>query len=290
MTRTPAQARWELALIAVCALWGYTFVVIKDALELMPPFLYLGIRFALGAAALALIGGLRGLRKDELRAGTILGLVLAAGYAFQETGLQYTSVSNAGFITGLFVVLTPVVGAVALRRLPSKPALAGVALATVGIVLLAMPERFALNKGDGLELLCALLFAVHIFLLGRLTTGMSALRLATVQLGVTALLCTAISIPVERTGFDIGDGFLWYVLLLTGIGGSAVAFFVQTRAQQHISPTRTAIILAAEPVFAGISGALFAGDRIGARGFAGALLIMAAIVVADLLAPVREEV
>ena len=289
MIRLPAQTRWELALIAVCAFWGYTFVIIKDALERMPPFLYLGIRFTLGALALALVGGLAGLTKRELRIGAIIGVVLFAGYGFQETGLQYTSASNAGFITGLFVVLTPVVGALALRRLPSPIAAGSVVLATAGLVLLAMPDRLGLNKGDAFELLCALLFAVHILMLGRLTKGLSALRLATVQLGVTALLSTAVSVSVEQTGFDTTDGFLWFVLLVTGIGASAIAFFVQTRAQQYISPTRTAVILSAEPVFAGVAAALFAGDRIGTRGFFGALLIMIGIVAAAALGQANED-
>ncbi len=280
---------WELALVGVCVVWGSTFVVVQDAVERIPPFLFLAVRFALAAVVMApmVIGD--GITRDEMRAGALMGIALFAGYAFQTVGLQYTSASNAGFLTGMFVVFTPVIGALVYRALPSRAALAGVVLATAGLVLMAMPEGFGIGRGDSLEVMTAISFAIHILLIGRLSPGRDAGRLAFVQIATASVLGWAWTGATERSvsGFD---GGVWGAIAVTGILATALAFFVQTRAQQFIPPTRTAVILTAEPVFAGVFGYLLAGDRIGWRGLAGALLILAGIVVAELRAPSSEKV
>lgn len=276
--------RWEFALIGICAIWGGTFVLVQDAVERVPPFLYLALRFAVAALALAALRVHRGLTRAEARAGVLMGLALFAGYAFQTVGLQYTSASNAGFLTGMFVVFTPVIGALVYRTLPARPVLAGVILATGGLVLLAMPSGFRIGRGDSLEVLTAVAFAVHILVIGHLGPGKSAARLTFVQVCTAAVLASAWSIGAERTVPPWTDATVWFAVLLTGVFATSVAFFVQTRAQQQIPPTRTAVILAAEPLFAGIFGYVVAGDRIGARGLAGGALIIAGIIVAELRA------
>src|ERR1041384_1470349 len=130
-----ARYRWEIALIGVSLIGGATFTVVKDSVERMPPFLFLGIRFGVATAVLAIAGSYRGLRKVDLVPGVVTGLALFAGYAFQTVGLEYTTASNAGFITGMFVVFTPVIGAVVFRRFPSTAAGIGVILAPGGVVL-----------------------------------------------------------------------------------------------------------------------------------------------------------
>lgn len=281
--------RWELALIGVALIWGATFTVVKDAVERMPPFLFIGIRFALAAVVLAAVGAFRNLKREEIRAGAITGLALFAGYAFQTVGLQYTTASNAGFITGMFVVFTPVIGALVFRRLPSTAASLGVILATGGLVLLAMPSGFHLRRGDALEVMTAITFAVHILLIARLGKGIPALRFTAIQIATAATLAIVWSGIAEHAA-PPADGGVWFGIVLTGIFATALAFLVQTRAQQEIPPTRTAVILTAEPVFAGVFGYLIAGDRLGARGYAGAVLIVAGILVAELRAPTGEVV
>jgi drug/metabolite transporter (DMT)-like permease len=273
--------RWEAALVGICAIWGATFVVVQDAVERIPPFRYLAARFALGALVLVAFGALRGLTRREVRAGAVLGVALFAGYAFQTVGLQYTSASNAGFITGLFVILTPLAGIALTRARPSRGSMLGVALATAGLVLLAMPSGFRVRGGDALELGCALSFAIHIVLTGKLAPGLNAVRLTAMQAAVVAALSGAWTLAAEH---GARGSFPWFAVIIGGVAATAVAFAVQTRAQQQISPTRTAVILSAEPVFAGIAGYLFAGDRLGARGYAGAALIVAGIVAVELLA------
>ena len=279
--------RWELALIGVAVIWGATFTVVKDAVARMPPFLFIGLRFLLAAGVLAIIGAFRGLTKREMQLGAITGFALFAGYAFQTVGLQYTTASNAGFITGMFVVFTPVIGAIVLRRLPSTAAGLGVILATGGLVLLAMPSGFHLRRGDALEVMTAITFAVHILLIARLGKDIPALRFTAVQIATAALLALAWS-AVGEHNLGHPDAGTWFGIVLTGILATALAFLVQTRAQKEIPPTRTAVILTAEPVFAGVFGYLVADDRLGARGYAGAGLIVAGILVAELFA--SEEV
>src|SRR5437588_7048931 len=154
----------------------------------MPPCLFSGVRFLLAAGVLAIIGAFKGLTKNEARAGAITGLALFAGYAFQTVGLQYTTASNAGFITGMFVVFTPVIGAIVFRRLPSTTASIGVILATGGLVLLAMPSGFHLRRGDALEVMTAITFAVHILLIARLGKSIPALRFTAIQIATAATL------------------------------------------------------------------------------------------------------
>lgn len=283
-----AVLRWELALVAIAAIWGATFVLVQDAVAAAPPMQFLAIRFALATAVMALAGAFRGTTPGDLRAGGLAGLALFAGYAFQTVGLQYTSASNAGFLTGMFVVFTPVLGAAALRVLPSRAATAGVVLAATGMVLLTMPSGLTIGKGDGLEILTAIAFAVHILVLSRVARARSALRLAAVQLAVVTVITTLWSALGERQAVS-GRASVWFAAAFTAMFATALAFFVQTRAQQILPPVRTAVILAAEPVFAGITGYAVAGDRLGARGITGALLIVGGIVVAALLAPAHER-
>jgi len=282
--------RWELALIGVAVIWGATFTVVRDAVARMPPLLFIGLRFLLATGVLAIAGAFKGLSKREFRLGAITGLALFAGYGFQTVGLQYTSASNAGFITGMFVVFTPVIAALVFRRLPSTAASVGVILATGGLVLLAMPSGFHLRKGDALEVMTAITFALHILLIARLGRDIPALRFAAVQIATAAFLALMWSAAFERPSGRGPDAGTWLGIVLTGIFATALAFLVQTRAQKAIPPTRTAVILTAEPVFAGIFGYLVAGDRLGARGYGGAVLIVAGILVAELFAPAEEIV
>jgi len=281
--------RWEAALIGVSLIWGATFTVVKDDVARMPPFLFIGIRFALAALVLAAIGAFRGLTSREAKAGVITGLALFAGYAFQTVGLQYTTASNAGFITGMFVVFTPVIGTLVFRKLPSTAASIGVILATLGLVLLAMPSGFHLRKGDALEVMTAIMFAIHILLISRFGRDIPSLRFAATQIATAAVVALIWSGIAEHAA-PPSSGNVWGGIVLTGVLATAIAFLVQTRAQREIPPTRTAVILTAEPVFAGIFGFWLAGDRLGARGYVGAVLIVAGILVAELFAPQEEVV
>lgn len=264
-------------LVGVCALWGTTFVVVKHAIEEVPPFEFLAIRFGIAFLALVAVFPRQALRaKTALPAGLLAGCALAAGYGFQTTGLQLTSATNAGYVTGLFVVLAPIIGAIVLRRFPPVSQWLAVAFAFAGLSLLTLGPGFTVGRGDVLVLGCAASFAVHIVLLGRFSPLYDPRQLAIVQLAVAAAgfllisLATEVQVPVESAS-------VWWALLLTSIGASAIAFLAQTWAQIHLDPTQTAVTLTSEPVFAGLAGFVLLGERLTARGWLGATLILGAM-------------
>lgn len=282
--------RWEAAVLGVAAIWGATFVLVQDAVERTPPFLFLALRFAIAAAVLAPFRGARGLTRRDLAAGVLVGVALFAGFAFQTVALQYTTSTNTGFITSLYVVLTPLVALPVFRRLPGPGPAFGVLLATVGLVLLADPRGLTLGRGDGLALACAAAFAVQIVLVGRFARETSPLGLAWVQIAVTALLSAIWSAAGERAPLPGADGTLWTAVAVTAVGATALGLWVQARAQREIRPVRAGVLFSAESIFAGVFGYLLAGDRLGGRGYAGAGLIVAGILAAEALRPAEERV
>ncbi|MCW2585723.1 MAG: Threonine/homoserine efflux transporter RhtA [Frankiales bacterium] len=269
-----------LALVGVTAIWGSTFVVVKDAVEKMPVTDFLTWRFALAAAAMLLLRprSVAALGGAGRRAGFLVGLALGAGYLLQTLGLQHTSAAVSGFITGMFVVLTPLGAAVLLRRPPGRAAWLAVGLATVGLGLLSL-HGFAVGAGELLTLGCAAAFALHIVGLGQWAKSYDAFGLAVVQLLTTALLCGLVAVP---GGLAVPpDASVWGALALTALAATALAFVVQTWAQAHLAPTRAAVVMTMEPVFGGVFAVLLAGEVLGLRTLLGAALVLAAMVLTE---------
>jgi drug/metabolite transporter (DMT)-like permease len=272
----------ELALIGICTVWGLTFVMVQDAIELLPTMAFLAYRFIPAALIVALVfwRPLRRLPASGWGAGLLMGLFLCAGYIFQTLGLEETSASNAGFITGLFVVLTPVMGAIFLRdRLPAM-AWAAAAISAVGLYLLSGVGGDLDLRGDGLVLLAAIALSAHILATARAVRRYDVGALLAVQLAVCGVIPLAIGAAAGQLEAPEG-GTVWSALIVTSLVASALGFFVQTFAQQHAPPARTALILASEPAFAGLFGWLLADDRLSAAGWLGAGLIMAAILAVE---------
>jgi drug/metabolite transporter (DMT)-like permease len=276
---------WEAGLIAVTLVWGSTFVLVKDGVERVPPASFNALRFGLAAVVLGAccLPALRKLGRDGRRHGALLGVFLFAGYALQTAGLRHTQASTAGFITGMFVVFTPILSAVLLRRRPGPAAVAGVALATGGLALLSLKGSWYPGFGDLLVLGCALAFAAHIVGLGAWSHRHATLPLTAVQLAVAALLHGALAVASEapRAGYR-WDAVVIGALLVTALLASAAGFWVQTAAQRVIPPTRTAIILTMEPVFAGLFGYALLRERLSGQGWLGAGLILAGMLTAEL--------
>jgi drug/metabolite transporter (DMT)-like permease len=270
-----------LALIVVTAVWGYTFVPMKDAIAVYPLFAFLAVRFAIASATLAVPAArrVRGLGRGGWRAGTALGLLLALGYWLQTAGLERTTVSSAGFITGLYVVFTPLLAYALFRTRVGGAVWLGVAFALAGLALLSGVGAGD-PAGDLLVLLGSAAYSVQIVLMERYAPRYDAIAFTFVEMlaafgGFTmaAIALGQLEAPSGRT--------VWYALLVTGIFASALGFLVQTWAQRRLSAPRTAIAFAMEPVWAGIFGFWLAGDRLGAVGWGGCALIMAGIVVSE---------
>jgi drug/metabolite transporter (DMT)-like permease len=270
-----------LSLVLVTAIWGVTFVQIKDALELYPLFAFLAVRFAIAVAVLAVPAAprLRSLGGSGALAGASLGGLLAAGYALQTAGLERTTVSAAGFVTGMYVVLTPVFALVLFRLRPSVAVWLGVALAVAGLAMLSGVSAGSVT-GDLMVLAAAALYALQIALMERFAPRYDALAFTTAELAAAFAGFTVIAVAAGQVELPRG-ATVWGALLVTGIFASALGYLVQAWAQQRTSATRTALLFSLEPVFAGIFGYALAGDRLGLLGWTGCAVILSGIAVAE---------
>ena len=276
---------YTLLLVAVTAVWGWTFVVVQDAIALYGVIPFLAVRFALAGTALAPIYATKLTRRSLLVGGSI-GVVLAAGYLFQTTGLLFTTPTNSGLITGLFVVFAPLADRLLFGANVSRQVVLAVGLSLVGMVLLAGGGPEGVNGGDLLTLLCAAALGLHIALLSRYAASYDAGALTLAQILAMALLFLVVW---PFTGpFSLPPSGVWVALLVTGLLASAGAFLVQTTVQQHIPAARTAIILTMEPVFAALFGYWLAGDRLVTLQILGALMILSALVIGEVVPVLRR--
>jgi drug/metabolite transporter (DMT)-like permease len=276
---------YTLLLVAVTAVWGWTFVVVQDAIALYGVLPFLAVRFALAGAVLGPVYARRLTRRSLLVGGGI-GVVLAAGYLFQTTGLLFTTPTNSGLITGLFVVFAPLADRVLFGASASRQVVVAVVLSLAGMVLLAGGGPEGANWGDLLTLFCAAALGLHIALLSRYAAGYDAGGLTLAQILAMALLF-AVAWPFFAT-VSFPPPEVWVALLVTGLLASAGAFLVQTTVQQKIPAARTAIILTMEPVFAALFGYWLAGDRLVAVQIFGAALILSALAIGEILPVLRR--
>ena len=272
-----------LVLVLVTAVWGVTFVQVKDAVAIYPLFAFFAVRFALGSAALAVPGArrVRTLGRSGVGAAALAGGLLGGGYALQTAGLVRTSVSATGFITGMQTVLTPCAALLLFRVRARRAAWVGVVLATVGLAMLAGIHR-GHAVGDLLVLAGAAAFALQIVLMERFAPRFDALAFTLVEMVVVFVGFAAIAGGLGELSWPHG-WTVWGALVVTGLFASAFAFLAQTWAQRRVTATRTALAFALEPVWAALFGLTLAGDRLGAVAWAGCAVIFAGIVVAEAL-------
>ena len=286
----------DLLLLLVTAFWGATFPVVKNATDLnaggVPTYWFLAARFTL-AAVLLTIFFWRKLAAAPLRtwgAGALVGVFLFSGYALQTFGLALTSSSKAGFITGLAVVLVPVLAVVWLKRKPQPQAWLGVATATVGLALLSLNADLVPTYGDLLVFLCAVGFALHIAAVGRYAGPHDPTALAVIQIGTAAALSWVLHLFEKGTVGPGVPGVIWWggpanvvmAWLICGVLATAVAFLLQNVLQPYTTPTHTALIFSAEPVWGAIFSYILLGETLTVRGYVGAGLIVAGMLLAEL--------
>jgi drug/metabolite transporter (DMT)-like permease len=276
--------------------WGATFVLVKDALRDISPLLFNLLRMALAFIALAIVNRrqLRHINRYALRSGLVVGIFLAAGYQFQTAGLARTTAVKSAFITGLVVVLVPLFTAVPALRSSNTPAprwttAIGAALAFAGLFFLTTPTGtswqtlfVSVGTGDILTLGCAIAFAAHLLSLAHTSNKVPTGQLATLQIGVAALVM-AITLPIDGRPYVIYTPRLLMALAITSLLATAAAFTIQSWAQQHLPPTHTAILLTLEPVFACLTSFLVLHEHLGRRSLSGAALILAGIAFTELI-------
>lgn len=276
-----------MLLVLVTFAWGATFVLIKNALAQVSPLVFNSFRMAVATLALVIIFHrvLPKLTRQSALGGIIMGVFLFLGYAFQTSGLRLTTPSKSAFITGLAVLLVPILVAVTGRHVPSRWTILGVLAALAGLYLMTIPsgEGFSLasiNRGDLLTLGCAVSFAMHIYVTGHMTQQHGFEAVSVMQVAAAAVLMT-IAIPLETPKINF-SGSVIFAILFTGLICTAAAFSIQAWAQQFTPPTHTALIFALEPVFAALTSYVLLGEHLGTRGTIGAILILSGILISEL--------
>lgn len=271
----------DLAMLMVCIIWGTAFVVVKNALADIGPILFVGLRFMVAFLVLAAVShrDIIKIRRSTLSSGCLLGVFLFIGYTFQTVGLKYTTSSNAGFITGVSVVLVPIIYSILHKKRPTLLTIITVLMATVGLYLLSVPKgSIALSYGDLLVLVGAFGFALHIIYVDYYSHRHNAIAITGIQVLVVGLICTAIGSIFEPIPARISFNAM-FAIIVTAVFATALAFLLQNYLQKYSTPTRFAIVFASEPVFAAMAGYLWAGERLNRLGFIGAGLILLAMLI-----------
>ncbi len=283
----------DLLLLLTAAIWGFAFVAQRVGMDYVGPFTYNAVRFALGSLSLLpLIWFFGRQRRREqpalpkadgrtlLVGGCLAGLLLFAGSSLQQVGLVYTTAGNAGFITGLYVVMVPLFGLL-FRQRPAVGTWIGAILAVIGLYFLSVTESFAISKGDFLVLLSAFFWAAHVLLIGWLSPRVNSLKLASAQFAICAVLSFFVALNYELISLTgICQGLI--PILYGGLFSVGVAYTLQVVAQRHAHPAHSAIILSLEGVFAAIGGWLILGEILGGRGLLGCFLILGGMLFSEL--------
>ncbi len=281
------KLRSDLLLLLAAAIWGFAFVAQRLGMEHTGPLTFNGARFALGALALLpLIWRqrrrpiARGDAPSELRRGLVLGLVLCGGATLQQAGLVYTTAGKAGFITGLYVVLVPLLGLGVGARTRGATWL-GAVLAVGGLYLLSISGRLRMDLGDLLVLGSALFWAVHVLLIGRWAPATDPVRLACLQFAICSAASLGGAFLLESPAWSQLRGAAGPILY-AGLMSTAVAYTLQVVAQRQAPPAHAAIILSLEAVFAVLGGGVLLGERLTGRGWAGCALMLAGMILSQI--------
>jgi drug/metabolite transporter (DMT)-like permease len=281
----------DAILFIVTLFWGATFVLVQDAVDKVPVFTFLGVRFLIAVFLLWLIQRIRGgvvrsLDRKTFAHGLILGVWLFGGYAFQTFGLLYTTPAKAGFITGLTVVLVPILSYFILKHKIDRFMVTGILLATAGLALISLNRDLSVNPGDLLFLFCTFAFAMQITLTGKYVTATNSLNLTIVQIltvGVLSSICALVFEPWQ-TGFQLDvifDPEVITAYLVCSVFATALAFLAQTYFQQYTTTTHTALIFSCEPVFAAITSWLWTHEQFTARMLTGCVLILFGMLISE---------
>ncbi|HZH61069.1 MAG TPA: DMT family transporter [Metabacillus sp.] len=276
------------SLLFVAFIWGATFVVVQNAIQFLPPNLFNGIRFLLAAIILSMFvfkSGRSFFSIELIKAGTFLGFFLFIGYSFQTVGLIYTTSSKAGFITGLSVMIVPILAIFFLKEQAKPIVFIGASIGTVGLYFLTLAGISQINFGDLLVFICAIGFAFHIVFTSKFTEQHPALPLTIIQLFTVSLLSFLSSFLIEKPTISINQILHQDVIIalsITSIFATALAFYIQTKFQQFTSAARVAIIFAMEPVFAALTAYFVLEERLSIYGFIGCCFIFMAMIMTEL--------
>ena len=286
MTSRHSKLLATAALLGTTAAWGSTFFMIKDLLDRVPTLDFLAVRFTIAGLVMLAIAhrAVFGLDRRTVRQALIVGLIYGVAQILQTAGLAHTAASVSGFITGMYVVCTPLLAAVLLKTRITAMTWGAVALATAGLAVLTL-NGVSVGYGEVLTLVAAMLYALHIVALGAWSTARDALGMSVVQLLVIAVICLVATAP---DGLVLPDnGRDWAAVVYMALVAGALGLLAQTWAQSQLSPTRTAIIMSMEPVFAAFFAVLLGGEEVALRMVLGGAMVLAAMLLVE-LSPGRQ--
>lgn len=287
-------SRWraDVLLTLVCLIWGATFIVVKTAVNDISILLFLTIRFSIAAVLLIVLAAARKHSppfRASLRGGILAGIFLFTGYVLQTTGLHYTTAAKTGFITGLYIPLVPILGALLYRKMPLSSEALGVVLAFAGTALMTIQgDVFRIGQGDLLVACSTIAYALHLLVLNHYSKVTDVGWLAALQISTAAVLGWVIFWWAEPVSVRWTQP-VWIALAVTSVLATAFAFTALTWAQKYTTATHSVLILSFEPVFAWLTSYVAAGETLSGRGVAGALLILAGILLAELKSSRRDE-
>lgn len=270
-----------VALIFITAIWGWSFIIVKQAVAEMPVMDFLALRFAVAAIVMILIRprAFSTIKKPELKYGFVLGIFLGLAYITQTYALVYASATVVGFITGLYIVLTPFLAWLWIKQKISGNVWLAVTLSVIGLLLISF-NGMGFGMGEFLTVLCAVCLALYTVGLGKWSPHHDSLSLTIVQMFTIAVILLLVTVP---GGIVIPtDPEIWFVIIITGIFATSLAFFIQTWAQSILTPTHAAVILTLEPLFAGLFGVLLGNEPLTLRIIFGAVFMLAAMYIVQL--------
>lgn len=273
----------DFSLLFVAFVWGGGFVAVKDALNTVTPMVLMSVRFVLAAIVLYLFlhRWIGKIDKNDLKKGSIVGVILYIAFAAQTFGLQYTTASKQGFLTATYVIMVPLIYWIFYKRRPSTKAIIGSLITLVGIGLVSINATFTLNLGDGLTLICAFFFAAHIIAIEFFAKDMNVFKLAFIQIGVAAVLFVITALLTEPIPLSFTPR-AWMAIVYLAVFSTFACFTLQTVAQKYTSSSHVSIILSLESVFAALLGVILLGEVLTPIMLVGCALIFAAILMVEL--------
>lgn len=273
----------DISLLLVTIGWGASFLLTKNSLSELATFNFLTIRFFLAfiLAFMIFFKKIINVDKKTLKYGVILGVVVYATFALQTLGLNYTTASKSAFITGFSVILVPVFSAIIMKKIPDKKVIFSVFIAFIGLGLLTLNKNISgINIGDIYTFICAIVCAIHVLLVSKYTKESESIALATIPIGVCAVLSLITSLAFENPIIPTSTT-VWINIIILSVVCTLGAFIIQSVALKFTSPTHAALIYTAEPVFAAIFGYIILGEMLSNNGLLGALLILTGMTITE---------
>ncbi|MCT4594816.1 MAG: DMT family transporter [Anaeromicrobium sp.] len=280
------QLKANIGLLVVAILWGTTFIYTKDVLYAMETFNFLAVRFFIASFSCMAVFYKTFIQidRDTIKSGLIVGIAMFLAYAFQTVGLNFTTASKSAFISGLAVVIVPMISSIILKKRPPNGSIIAAFISIIGLGLLTLDGNLELGRGDILTLICAFGFASHIVSVSTYAPRVNPINLTIVQLLVVAILSLIASFIVGTPVMPQGT-YVWSRILFLAIVCTSGAFIIQNLAQKNTNASHAALILAGEPLFAAIFAFIILGEILPFRGFVGGMLILFSMIISEVKLP-----